>query len=115
MNFQKFKSDSFCSGGRHRSATTKTFGDITSKGSKVPIGYCSISYRKNSMTVGDSRIKAKGLDNFLKTLGKKRLSVSKKIAEIVLSNPGRVLDLTAKIATQLFLKTLNKVYQHYQS
>ena len=47
MTFQKFKSDSYCVGGRHRSATVKTYGDITSKGSKVLIGYCSICSRKN--------------------------------------------------------------------
>ena len=33
MSFQIFKSDSYCVGGRHRSATTKLHGDITSKGS----------------------------------------------------------------------------------
>ena len=42
MSFQKFKSDSYCVGDRHRSATIKFYGDITSKGSKVLIGYCSV-------------------------------------------------------------------------
>ena len=42
MSFQKFKSDSYCVGARHRSATKNIYGDITSKGSKVLIGYCSI-------------------------------------------------------------------------
>ena len=46
MSFQKFESDSYCVGGRHQSATVKIYGDITSKGSKVLIGYCSIFYRK---------------------------------------------------------------------
>ena len=43
MSFQKFKSDSFCVGGRHRSATKKFYGDITSKDSEVLIDYCSFS------------------------------------------------------------------------
>ena len=47
MSFNKFKSDSYCIGGRHRSATTKIYGDTTSKSSKVLIGYCSICSRKN--------------------------------------------------------------------
>ena len=47
MSVQKYKSDSYCVGGRHRSATTKFFGDITSEGSKVLIGYSSISNRKS--------------------------------------------------------------------
>ena len=45
--FQKFKSDSSLVGGRHRSATKSVSGDITSKGSKVLIGYCSICNIKN--------------------------------------------------------------------
>ena len=46
MSFQKFKSDSYCVGGRHRSTTIKIYGDMTSKGSKVLIGYCSVCNRK---------------------------------------------------------------------
>ena len=30
MSFKKFKTDSYCVGGRHRSATTETVGDVTS-------------------------------------------------------------------------------------
>ena len=99
MTFNKFKTDSYCVGGRHRSATVKIYGDITSKGSKVLIGYCSVCNRKKSMTVSDDTIKAEGLGDFFKNLGKKGLNVSKKMAKYVLSNPGRALDLTAKIAT----------------
>ena len=47
MSFQKFKTNSYCVGDRHRSATRKNCGDITSKGSKVLFGYCSIYNRKN--------------------------------------------------------------------
>ena len=99
MTFNKFKTDSYCVGGRHRSATVKIYGDVTSKGSKVLIGYCSVCNRKKSMTVSDATIKAEGLGDFLKNLGKKGLNVSKKMAKNVLSNPGRGLDSTAKIAT----------------
>ena len=99
MSFNKFKSDSYCVGGRHKSATVKIYGDITSKGSKVLIGYCSICNRKKSMTVSDNTIKAEGLGDFFKNLGKKGLNVSKKMAKNVLSSPGRALDLTAKLAT----------------
>ena len=99
MSFNKFKNDSYCVGGRHRSATTKIYGNITSKGNKVLIGYCAICNRKKSMTVSDNTIKSECLDDFFKNLGKKGLNVSKKMAKNVLSNPGRALDLTAKIAT----------------
>ena len=100
MTFKKFKTDSYCVGGRHRSATAKTYGDVTSKGSKVLIGYCSVCNGKKSMTVSDDTIKAEGFGDFFKNLGKKGLDVSKKT---VLSNPGRALDLTARIATAAVL------------
>ena len=69
MSFQKFKSDSYCVGGRHRSSTVKIYGDITTKGSKVLLGYCSICNRKKSMTVSDNTIQAEGLSSFSKILG----------------------------------------------
>ena len=99
MSFQKFKSDIYCVGGRHRSATVKIYGDITNKGSKALIGFCSKCQRKKSMTVSDNTIEAKGLSDFFKNLGRKGLNVSKKMAKNVLSNPGIEIDLTAKIAT----------------
>ena len=100
MSFNKFKCDSYCVGGRHRSATVKIFGDITSKGAKVLIGYCSICNRKNkSMTVSDNTIKAEGLGDFFKNLGKKVLNVSKKMAKNVMKNPGRALEIGANVGT----------------
>ena len=77
MSFQKFKSDSYCVGGRHRSSTVKINGDITSKGSKVLIGFCSKCQRKKTMTVSDNTIQAEGLGDFFKNLGRKGLNVSK--------------------------------------
>ena len=57
-------------GGRQQCATTKIYGNITSKGSKVFTGYCSICNRKKSMTVSDNTIEAEGLGSFFKNLGK---------------------------------------------
>ena len=48
MTFQKFKNDSYCVGGRHRSATVKIYGAITPKGSKVLIGFYSLCNRKKA-------------------------------------------------------------------
>ena len=42
MTFNKFENDSYCVGGRHRSATKNIYVNITGKGSKVIIDYCSI-------------------------------------------------------------------------
>ena len=54
---------------------------------------------KKSVIVSDNTRQAEGLGDFFKNLGKKGLNVSEKMAKNVLSNPGRALDLTAKIAT----------------
>ena len=99
MTFQKFKTDSYCVGGRHRSATVKIYGDITPKGSKVLIGYCSVCNRKRSMIVTDNTIKAEGLSSFFKNLGKLSAKAGKKLATKVLKNPGRALEIGANVAS----------------
>ena len=101
---QKFQSDSYCVGGRHRSGTKNIVGEIrnnkkTGKDVKLLVGQCIVCNRKKSMIVSDNVIQAEGLGDFFKNLGKKGLNASKKMAKNVLSNPGGALDLTAKIAT----------------
>ena len=56
------------------------------------------------MTVSDNTIIAEGLSSFFKTLGKISAKAGKKLAKNVISNPGRALDLTAKIATAVASK-----------
>ena len=104
MSFNKFKSDSYCVGGRHKSATKNIVGDITvnkktGKEVKLLVGKCVVCDRKKTMIVYDNVIQAEGLSDFFKNLGKKGPNASKKMAKNVLSNPGRALDSTAKIAT----------------
>ena len=122
MSFNKFENDSYCVGGRHRSATTKIYGNITSKGSKVLIGFCSICNRKKSMTVSDNTIKAEGLGSFFKNLGKISSKAGKKLATTVLKNPGRALEIGANIATaaatkspKAALSTLPEVINFYHT
>ena len=104
MNSQKFRTDSYCVGGRLGSGTKDITGEITinkktGKDTKLLVGKCVICNRKKSMIVSDNTIKAEGLGDFFKNLGKKGLNVSKKIAKNVLKNPSRALDITANIAT----------------
>ena len=104
MNSQKFKSNSYCVGHRSYSGTKNIAGEITfnkktGKEIKLLVGKCVVCDKKKSTNVSDNTIKAEGLGDFFKNLGKKGLNVSKKMAKKVLSNPGRALDLTAKIAT----------------
>ena len=76
MSCQKLKTILICVGESHRSATTKIYGDKTSRGSKVLFGHCSICNRKISMTIGDNTIIAEILGNFFKKVGKNGLNVS---------------------------------------
>ena len=90
---QKFQSDSYCVGGRHRSGTKKIVGEIrnnkkTGKDVKLLVGQCMVCNRKKSMIVSDNVIQAEGLGDFFKNLGKKGINASKKMAKNVLSNPG---------------------------
>ena len=53
MSFQKFKSASYCVGGRHRSATRDIVGNITinektGKEVKLLVGNCVIRDKKNN-------------------------------------------------------------------
>ena len=123
MSFQKFKSDSYCVGGRRRSATTKNYGDITSQGSKVLIAFCSICKRKKSMTVSENTIQAEGLSGFFENLRKISAKVGKQLATNVLKKPGRVLKITSNIATgaaatkspKAALSTLPEVINFYHT
>ena len=110
MSSQKFKTNSYCVGGRHHSSTSKISGDITiniktGKEVKLLVGKCVICNRKKTKIVSDNVIQAEGLGDFFKNLGKNSVKVGKKLAKNVLSNPGRALDLTAKIATAAATKS----------
>ena len=84
MSSQKFKSDSYCVGGRHRSATKNIVGDITinkktGKEVKLLVVKCVICDRKKTLIVSDNVIQAEGLGDFFKNLAKKGFNVSKKL------------------------------------
>ena len=127
MSFHKFKTNSYCVGQKHYSATKKIVGEITpnkktGRENKLLVGQCSICNTKKSMIVSDNTIKAEGLGDFFKKLGKISAKAGKKLAKNVLSNPGRALDLTAKIATaaatkspKAALSTLPEVISFYHT
>ena len=104
MSFQKFKSDSYCVGGGHRSSTKNIVGDITinkktSKEIKLLVGKCVICDRKKTMIVSDNVIQAEGLGDFFKKLGKVSSKAAKKLASNALKNPSRFLEIGANVAT----------------
>ena len=127
MSFQKYKTNSYCVGQKHYSGTKNIVGEITlnkktGREIKLLVGQCSICNRKKSMIVSDNTIKAEGLGDFFKNLGKISAKAGKKLAKNVLSNPGRALNLTAKIATaaatkspKAALSTLPEVINFYHT
>ena len=113
MSFQNFKSEYYCVGGRHGSTTTKIYGDITSKGIKVLIGYYPICKRKKSLTVSDNTIQAGGLTDFFKILGKKGPNVSKKMEKIVLKILEELSQSERTLVPHLRPEALKQIYHHY--
>ena len=71
MSFlHKFKTNSYCVGGRHYSATVNIRGAITSKGTKMLKGNCVLCRRNKSMTSSDETIEAEGFKDFFKSIGR---------------------------------------------
>ena len=103
MSFQKFKTNSYCVGQKHYSGTKNIIGEITlnkktGREIKLLVGQCSICIRKKSMIVSDNTIEAEGLGSFFKNLGKISAKTGKKLATNVFKNPGRALEIGAKVA-----------------
>ena len=116
MSLQTFKTISYCVGHKHYSGTKNINGKITynkqtGKDFDLNVGQCSICGRKKYMIFSDNTIQAKGFSNLCNNLGKKGFIVSKKLANNVLNNPGRVFDLTANIATAAASRSLKIYYQ----
>ena len=104
MSFQKFKSDSYCVGGRHKSGTENIVGRITyskksGKEIKLLVGKCVICDKQKSMIVSDNMIQAEGLGDFFKNLGKVSSKAAEKLATNALKNPSRFLEIGANVAT----------------
>ena len=91
----KFKTNSYCVGGRHYSGTNNISGAITSKGTKMLIESCTKCRGSKSMTVSDATIEAKGLKDFFKSVGKATVNFGKKVA----NNPVRTLETASKIGS----------------
>ena len=118
MSFQKFKTKSCCFGGKHRSGTRNIAGEITinkKTGREIDllVGQCSICNRKKSMSVSDNTIQAEDLGEFSKKLGKKGLSISKKMAKKVLKTLHDPWILQQTLVQQQLLEILKMSCQHY--
>ena len=92
---QKFKTNSYCIGGRHYSGTNNIRGFITSKCTKMlKVNFVKCK-RNKSMTVSDATIEAEGLKNFYKIVGRATVNFGKKVA----NNPVRALEIASKIGS----------------
>ena len=91
----KFKTNSYCVGGRHHSGTNNISGAITSKGTKMLRGSCTKCRRNKSMTVSDATIEAEGLKDFFKSVVRATVNFGKKVA----NDPVRALEIASKIGS----------------
>ena len=76
----KFKTNSYCVGGRHYSGTNNIGGFLTSNGTKMLKGNCVKCKRNKSMNVSDATIEAEGLKDFFKSVGRATVKFGKKVA-----------------------------------
>ena len=91
----KFKTNSYCVGGRHYSGTINIRGVVSAKGTKMLRGNYVKCRKNKSITVSDGRIDAEGLKDFFKSIGKATVNFGKKVA----NNPVRVLEKACKIGS----------------
>ena len=91
-NFNKFRTNSYCVGGRHYSGTNKIRGVVTAKRTKILKGSCAMCRTHKSMTVSYATVAA-GLKDSFKSVGKATVNFGKKIA----NNPVRALEIASKI------------------
>ena len=91
----KFKTNSYCVGGRHYSGTNNIRGFITSKGTKMLKVNCFKCKRNKSTTVSDATIEAEGLKDFFKSVGRATVNFGKKVA----NKPVRALEIASKIGS----------------
>ena len=75
----KFKTNSYCVGGRHYSGNNNIRGFITSKSTKMLTGNCVKCKRNKSMTVSDATIEAEGLKISLKMLVGLQLTLERRL------------------------------------
>ena len=91
----KFKTNSYCVGGRHYSGTINIRGAITSKSTTMLKGNCVKCKRNKTMTVRDAIIEAEGLKDCFKSIGRATVNFGKKVA----NNPVRALEIASKIGS----------------
>ena len=91
----KFKTNSYCVGGRNYSVTNNIHGFISAKGTKMLKGNCFKCRRNKSKTVSDETIEAEGLKYFFKIVGRATVNFGKKVA----NNPVRALEIASKIGS----------------
>ena len=92
----KFKTNSYCVGGRHYSGTNNIRGVISAKGTKMLKGNCVKCNRNKSMTVSDATIEAEGLKDFFKSVGRATVNFGKEVA----NNPIRALEIGTAAASR---------------
>ena len=74
------------------------FEKKTGREIKILFGKSSICKNEKVIFVSDNKIQAEGLGDFSNNLGKRSDTACKTLAKNVLKNPGRSMDITAKLS-----------------
>ena len=92
---KKFKTDSYCVGGRHYSGTIDKRGYVSTKGTKMLKDNCVNCKRNNSMSISDATIEAEGLKDCFKSVDRATVNFGNKVS----NNPVRALEKVIKIGS----------------
>ena len=103
MSFIKFKTISYCVGGKHYSPTTSIRNNV-----KMLWGTSMMCSRNKSLIVFDRTIHGEALGDFFKHLGKAAGSAAKNVGKKILNNPGRALEIAANIGTAAATKNTKR-------
>ena len=103
MSFQKFKSDLYCAGGRHR-LLQKTYLVVK----LLEVIKCELVIFQfvieKTKTVSNNTIGIESFGDFFKSLGENSVKVVYKLSKTVLKNPGRALETSANASSAFLTK-----------
>ena len=115
MNSQKFKTNTYCVGGKHYSGTKnfpgeRTINKKTGKDNKLLVGKSVICDRKKSIIVSDNTKKVERLGSFSKTWER----LQKRVKKEQLMRSKIQLDSLKSMLTLLRQRQVEIQKQHYQ-
>ena len=110
MSYDKFKTSSYCVGGRHQSATRSFESDVSRIGENQYLTNGFIVTEKKTKIVSDNTIAAEVLGKFFQNSGGCSAKLGNKLSTNVLNNPARSLQIGAKTGSAAESKKFQAVF-----